>query len=67
MTEGQLFRGRHRELENLERILSGLEPRTCSVLGRRRIGKTMLLSRFCDGKRALRMRFVRGPPETTSA
>lgn len=43
------FVGRREELEMLERSFG--EPSAFLVYGRRRIGKTALLRRFCEGKR----------------
>lgn len=59
------FIGRERELSVLERIYSGSKYKTCAVLGRRRIGKTALIDRFCEGKPHLKFSFYKGPRNPT--
>lgn len=55
----EAFIGREHELSQLERIYERENVKTCMVYGRRRIGKTTLLRRFCQGKRSLMVQFVR--------
>lgn len=45
------FVGRKRELETLERYYSSSGNRCCAIYGRRRIGKTALVSRFVEDKK----------------
>ena len=45
--------GRSRELEDLEELFSRGGATTCAVYGRRGIGKTSLLTRFCENRRSL--------------
>lgn len=47
------FVGRRKELSMLENLYESSEYRTCMVVGIRRVGKTALLNRFCEGKRHL--------------
>ena len=47
------FIGRERELARLESIHSRPGVRTVVMYGRRKIGKSTLIKRFCEGKRAL--------------
>lgn len=47
------FVGRRKELDFFEHVYSLREGSICSLKGRRRIGKTTLLARFCEGKRHL--------------
>ena len=53
------FIGREHELSQLERIYGRENMKTCMVYGRRRIGKSALLRRFCQDKRHLMVQFVR--------
>lgn len=55
-----VFIGRERELERLESIHSGDGLRTVMVYGRRQVGKSTLLRRFCEGKRALYIQSPQG-------
>lgn len=58
----QGFIGRESELQRLESIRkSGY--RTCAILGRRRIGKTALIDRFCEDKQVLKIPFIVGSEE----
>ena len=50
-----MFVGRDDELRLLEEIWSGRSPKTCAVYGRRRIGKTTLIDRFCADKKHIRL------------
>ena len=59
MAKGR-FAGRDRELQYLEDLWSSEGLVTCCVWGRRRIGKSSLLEKFSEGKRALYMQAVRG-------
>lgn len=52
------FIGREKELSVLERSYG--EPSAFLIYGRRRVGKTFLLEHFCEGKRNLFLRAVRG-------
>ena len=54
------FRGRGSELARLEEIYERERFRTCAVYGRRRIGKTTLLERFCENRRNVYVQFVKG-------
>lgn len=54
------FYGRDEELAVLERIFDKESIKSCMVYGRRRIGKTSLLKKFCEGKRALFIELVNG-------
>ena len=48
-----MFIGRHRELALLNNAWQSGKPELVIVSGRRRIGKTSLLTEFCRGKNAL--------------
>lgn len=54
------FTGRDTELQNLERLWDSKGLVTCSVWGRRRIGKSRLLDEFSKGKRTLYLQAVNG-------
>ena len=54
------FVGRERELERLESIYAKGGVKTVMMYGRRKVGKSTLLKRFCDGKRALYIQSPRG-------
>ena len=54
------FIGREKELAYLERMYSKGKRQTCAIYGRRRIGKTTLIGRFCEGKRTLYIQFFDG-------
>ena len=54
------FIGRERELSRLESIYSRPGVRTVVMYGRRKIGKSTLIKRFCEGKRALYIQSPRG-------
>ncbi|MDR2698774.1 MAG: ATP-binding protein [Candidatus Methanoplasma sp.] len=54
------FIGREKELAYLERMYSSGKRQTCAIYGRRRIGKTALIGRFCKGKRTLYIQFFEG-------
>jgi AAA+ ATPase superfamily predicted ATPase len=51
------FIGRREELAYLEGLYSQKGPKTCAVYGRRQIGKSTLLARFCEGKRHIAIQF----------
>jgi AAA+ ATPase superfamily predicted ATPase len=55
-----LFVGREKELAYLEQMYSKDKRQTCAIYGRRRIGKTTLIGRFCEGKRSLYIQFFNG-------
>lgn len=48
-----MFIGRTRELEVLEELAGSGRPELFVLYGRRRVGKTELLQRFCEGRRAV--------------
>ena len=54
------FIGRERELSRLESIYSRPGVRTVVMYGRRKIGKSTLIKRFCERKRALYIQSPRG-------
>lgn len=60
MNADDQFFGRETELAMLESIYSAPGSGTCIVLGRRRIGKSMLLERFCEDKHSLCIQFSSG-------
>jgi uncharacterized protein len=47
------FIGRKRELDVLEDLYDSGDPELFVLYGRRRVGKTELLQRFCEGRRAV--------------
>lgn len=47
------FIGRARELEVLDELYDSGDPELFVLYGRRRVGKTELLQRFCEGRRAV--------------
>lgn len=48
-----MFVGRERELEVLNELAQSRKPELFVLYGRRRVGKTELLQRFCEGRRAV--------------
>ena len=44
------FIGRKEELEQLERYFNSDTINTCAIFGRRRVGKSALIDRFCEDK-----------------
>jgi AAA+ ATPase superfamily predicted ATPase len=46
-----MFVNRESELQLLERSFGSGQPELFVLYGRRRVGETELLSRFCEGKR----------------
>ena len=52
------FIGRKHELERMNEIYSGPGLRTCAIYGRRRIGKSSLISKFCENKDTINIQFV---------
>lgn len=56
----RVFIGRERELSRLEDIWNGGGIRAVAVYGRRRIGKSELLRRFCSDKRSVYIECVMG-------
>lgn len=57
------FIGRVRELEYLEDLYSRGGSR-CMIYGRRRIGKSSLITRFCEGKPAIIFNCTRGTAQS---
>ena len=53
MTSGAPFIGREGELAVLEELYDSKKPELFVLYGRRRVGKTELLQRFCEGRRAV--------------
>lgn len=49
----ETFIGREKELSELKGIYDLSGPKVCAVFGRRRIGKSTLLEKFCENKRSL--------------
>ncbi len=56
----ELFVGRIAELDYLNKIYDASGPKVCAVTGRRQIGKSTLIKRFCGDKRSLILQFNRG-------
>jgi AAA+ ATPase superfamily predicted ATPase len=54
------FIGREEELRDLNATYSKKWKRTCVVFGRRRIGKSELLLKFCSGKKNLFFNCIQG-------
>ncbi|MCL1810858.1 MAG: ATP-binding protein [Methanomassiliicoccaceae archaeon] len=54
------FIGREKELAYLEHMYSSGKRQTCAIYGRRRIGKTTLIGKFCEGKPTLYIQFFDG-------
>ena len=57
------FVGRERELEFLEKLYARGSAR-CMIYGRRRIGKSRLIERFCEGKPAMFFHCAKGTAES---
>lgn len=57
------FIGRTEELAMLERHFSSDTVRGCAIYGRRRVGKTTLIDRFCEGKPSIRFNFAGSEPD----
>jgi len=53
-----MFVGREKELNALEELYKEDRFQFVVVYGRRRVGKTTLLSKFCEGKGFVRMHLV---------
>lgn len=51
------FIGRERELSYLEELYSTKGVKTCAIYGKRQVGKTALIQKFCEGKRSLYIQF----------
>lgn len=58
------FVGREKELRCLESMFNDTKFRACAIIGRRRIGKTMLLKKFIEDKKAVYIQFMRSSLET---
>ncbi|MDR0888091.1 MAG: AAA family ATPase [Candidatus Methanoplasma sp.] len=54
------FIGRKRELEYLDELYSRPGRHTCAIYGRRRIGKSALIKKFCEDKPSIYIQFVDG-------
>ena len=52
------FIGRKDELDGLKEFYEGTKYNTCSILGRRRIGKTTLIDEFVKDKESWRIQFL---------
>ena len=48
-----MFYGRETELSKLENLYAADKFQCVVVYGRRRVGKTTLIGKFCEGKRVL--------------
>ena len=48
-----MFYGRKTELSKLEKLYAGDKYQCAVIYGRRRVGKTTLIGKFCEGKRVL--------------
>ena len=59
-----VFIGRVEELGRLERYYRTESIRACAIMGRRRIGKTTLIDRFCADKPNIRFNLVGSDPES---
>ena len=57
----ETFFGRKEELELLDRIYSEEKLKSCAIYGRRRIGKTSLLKKFCSNKKSIYIQFAQAP------
>ena len=57
------FVGRERELDFLERLYARGSAR-CVIYGRRRIGKSRLIEKFCEGKPAIIFHCAKGTAES---
>lgn len=57
------FVGRKIELERLEEYYSMDSIRTCAIYGRRRIGKTTLIDKFCEDKTSIRFNLIGSDPD----
>lgn len=51
-----MFMGRERELETLNRLYASNKFEFVVIYGRRRVGKTALINRFVEGKKAFLFR-----------
>ena len=56
--ERTMFVGRETELSYLEELYSKKGLQTCSILGRRGVGKSTVIEEFCRGKRHIYLQFV---------
>ena len=57
--QSDLFIGREGDMEFLQSLYDSGKQVSCSIMGRRRIGKTTLLEEFCKDKKNLFFRFRR--------
>lgn len=55
-----LFVGRKKELRILETIWDQSREKNCVVYGRRRVGKSTLLRRFCENRRSIYIECIQG-------
>ena len=53
-----VFIGRREELDRLNGYYHSEVVRTCAIYGRRRVGKTTLIDKFCEGKPSIRFNFM---------
>ena len=53
-----VFIGRREELDRLNDYYQSKVVRTCAIYGRRRVGKTTLIDKFCEGKPSIRFNFM---------
>lgn len=58
-----VFIGRDEELGMLERYYRSESVRTCAIYGRRRVGKTTLMERFCEDKPTLWFNLIGTDPD----
>ena len=57
------FIGRKEELEQLERYFNSDTINTCAIFGRRRVGKSALIDRFCEDKPNIKFNLSGTDPE----
>ena len=53
-----VFIGRREEVDRLNGYYHSEVVRTCAIYGRRRVGKTTLIDKFCEGKPSIRFNFM---------
>lgn len=57
------FIGREQELSQLEKYFGSEAISTCAIYGRRRVGKTTLIDKFCEGKPSIRFNLSGTDPD----